>query len=66
MLERYYQISRLINSENLVALGQSPVEKLLSIRAIVIGTAQTLTGEGHLTTELLGQLAFTTPSGCVP
>ena len=60
MLERYYQISRLINSENLVALGQSPVEKLLSIRAIVIGTAQTLTGEGRLTTELLGQLAFTT------
>jgi hypothetical protein len=36
-----------------------PSTRLLSLRAIVIGTTQTLMGEGRLTTELLGQLAFT-------
>ena len=40
-----------------VELGQSPVEELLSIRAVVIGTTQTLTREGRLTTERLGPAA---------
>jgi hypothetical protein len=38
--------------------------RLLSIRAIVIGTTQVLTNQGRLTTELLGQLAFTTSRTC--